>query len=218
MTRFGEVVQPGDVQPGESQLGDVVLVLAGGRSSRFGRDKACEPFSVRRAPTESVEPLALRALRRLAPLATRRALIRAAPIEGVPGDVVVVADPRPGDGPLQALATAFQAMPAARWFVAPCDLPWLDVQHYRRLAAAIGSAPVAFARTPRGDEPLVSLWTPIAAEALIHRQRAAPRESARVALAALGAVAVDTDDGRAFLNVNTLSDLEMACSMGEEER
>jgi len=185
--------------------GDVVVVLAGGRSSRFGRDKASEPFGA------SGEPLALRALRRLAPLAPRRALVRAAPLAGVPSDVVVVADPSPGEGPLQALAAAFAALPARRWFVAPCDLPQLDARHFRALEAGRGEAPIAFVRSRRGDEPLVALWTAPAAAALA----AWPRERllrapVHAALAELGARGVASDDDDAFRNVNTPADLAEA--------
>ncbi|MBM4015530.1 MAG: hypothetical protein FJ293_11290, partial [Planctomycetes bacterium] len=60
-----------------SGAGDVLLLLAGGRSSRFGRDKACEPFGT------AGEPLALRALRRLAGVAPSQVLVRAAPLPGV---------------------------------------------------------------------------------------------------------------------------------------
>ena len=188
-----------------SGAGDVVVVLAGGRSSRFGRDKASAPCDA------SGEPLALRALRRLAPLASRRALVRAAPLDGVPADVVVVADPDPGEGPLQALAAAFAALPAERWFVAPCDLPDLEARHYRALEAGRGDAPIAFARSRRGDEPLVALWTAPAAAALARwpRERLL-RAPVHAALAELGARAVACDDEAAFRNVNTPADLAEA--------
>lgn len=193
-----------------SGAGDVLLLLAGGRSSRFGRDKACEPFGT------AGEPLALRALRRLAGVAPSQVLVRAAPLPGVPPAVRVLADPEPGAGPLPALRAAFAAVPAARWFVAPCDLPWLEARHYGRLQAELGTAAAAFARSVRGDEPLVSVWTRRAAATLAAVPAGA---SMGAALRIVGAVAVAmAEDDRAFLNVNTQGDLAVAAAAGEEWR
>ncbi len=190
---------------------DLLVVLAGGRSSRFGRDKACEPFGSRR------EPLALRVLRRLAPLAATRVLVRAAPLADLPTDVVAFADPLPGSGPAQALVAAFAAHPAARWFVAPCDLPWLDVAAYRLLQSAMGSAPVAVARSERGVEPLVSMWTPRAAAALADRLHARPGLALHEFLDEIGAAFVDGLRPSCFVNVNTPADFAVACGAVEEE-
>jgi molybdopterin-guanine dinucleotide biosynthesis protein A len=176
---------------------DVLIVLAGGRSRRFGSDKAL-------ADLGDGEPLALRALRRLAPLAQRRVLVRAAPLAGVPGDVQVVADRSPGAGPLQALEAAFAAAPARRWFVAPCDAPALEVELYAPLAAAAGDAGVACARHGGRLEPLVAVFSARAAARLVAEARPAGVESVQRALARLGAATVEfpAEDPR-FRNVNT---------------
>jgi molybdopterin-guanine dinucleotide biosynthesis protein A len=186
---------------------DVLVVLAGGRSRRFGSDKALAGL---RDAEGGGEPLWLRALRRLSSVAPRRVLVRAAWLPGLPPDVQQVADPRPGSGPMQALSAAFDAAPAARWFVAPCDLPWLDPTVYERIVAALANAPAAAARSAQGLEPLVSIWTPRAAERLRDWTRAEPALAAHAALRRLGAVAVDFEDERPFLNVNTREDLERA--------
>jgi FdhD protein len=192
------------------RAGDVLLVLAGGRSSRFGRDKACEPFG------PASEPMVIRVLRRLAPLAEVRILLRTQPIGGLPHDVRVLADPEPGAGPLAALRSAVATVPAKRWFVAPCDLPWLAAEHYFRILERIRDGAAAFARGPRGDEPLVSIWTERATAALA----AVPaRASMGEALRAVGAIAVSMpEDDQAFLNVNTPGDLCVAVARSEERR
>lgn len=204
---------------------DVLLVLAGGRSRRFGRDKAEQPFGAPSGDRRAGEPLALRALRRLAPLAATRVLVRAAPLPGLPADVATCADPHPGRGPAQALAAAFAAFPAARWFVAPCDLPWLSLDVYRALAAALdattgaaaGAASLAVAASAHGLEPLVSIWMPAAATALARAVERTPELALHALLAELPIVRVADLPPSCFMNVNTPADLVVACGAGEEE-
>jgi len=199
---------------------DVLVVLAGGRSSRFQGDKALAEFAAPDAGERTgSESLTGRVLRQLAPLASRRAVVRAAPLGGLPEGVATIADPRPGDGPLQALAAAFAALPARRWFVAPCDAPLLDPEIYYELARSLastsarggGKPPSAVAAWNDGRcEALVSIWTPTAAAPLAAWLAAEPRLPVHVALARLGAARCDFADARPFLNVNTRADLVLA--------
>jgi molybdopterin-guanine dinucleotide biosynthesis protein A len=188
---------------------DVLVVLAGGRSLRFGSDKAL-------ADLGDGEPLALRTLRRLASLAPRALLVRAAPLAGLPPCARQIADPAPGTGPLQALAaafaadlheSAFAAESATRFFVAPCDAPELSADVYPPLAEAAGRDGVACARHGERLEPLVAVWTAAAALRLAREPRPSGVEAVHHALERLGAAIVefDADDPR-FRNVNTLDE------------
>jgi len=178
---------------------DALVVLAGGRSSRFGGDKALAELDG--------EALALRALRRLAPLAARRVLVRADPLAGLPADVVQVADPAPGAGPAQALRAAFAALPGARCFTAPCDAPELEPALYAPLAAAAGADGVACARRGGRLEPLVAVWSAPAA-ARFAAEPAGESDAVHAALARARAACVDFDGGdRRFSNVNTRAEL-----------
>jgi len=91
------------------------FVLAGGESSRMGRDKALIPFRGRPLVTWALETL------RAAGLETRIAGARTA-LEGL---APVVADPEPGLGPLSGVCAGL-AVTEAPWGVfLPVDLPLL---------------------------------------------------------------------------------------------
>lgn len=94
------------------------VVLAGGRSSRFGRDKALLEIAG--------EPLLSRTVRLLARIAADVLVL------GPPGRAAlapgarVIADERPGDGPLPALATALRAARGDRIVAVATDMPLLN--------------------------------------------------------------------------------------------
>jgi molybdopterin-guanine dinucleotide biosynthesis protein A len=77
------------------------IVLAGGRSSRFGRDKLAEPIDGR--------PLLLHAIDAVRPIASE-VLVVAAPeaSPAVPPDVIVARDPSRYEGPLAGLAAGLR--------------------------------------------------------------------------------------------------------------
>ena len=94
------------------------VVLAGGRSSRFGRDKALLDFDG--------ETLLARAVRTLRSVADEVLVLgppeRAAQAAGAR----VIPDERPGDGPLPALATALRAMRGERMVAVATDMPLIN--------------------------------------------------------------------------------------------
>jgi len=101
------------------QRSDVTgVVLAGGRSSRFGRDKALLELDG--------ETLLARAVRILRDL-TGEVLVLGPPERAAqaPG-ARVIPDERPGDGPLPALATALRAMHGERMVAVATDMPLLN--------------------------------------------------------------------------------------------
>jgi molybdopterin-guanine dinucleotide biosynthesis protein A len=78
------------------------IVLAGGRSSRFGRDKLAEPIDGR--------PLLLHAIDAVRPVASEVVVVAAPEANpAVPSDVIVARDPSPYEGPLAGLATGLRA-------------------------------------------------------------------------------------------------------------
>ena len=122
------------------------IVLAGGRSSRFGRDKLREPLGGR-----SLLDHAIAAVR---PVATE-VLVITAPL-GAPAvdeDVRVVRDASPFGGPLLGLAAGLAAAREAIVLVAAGDMPELEPGVIELLLAALDDAHVDVAVLAEGDRP-----------------------------------------------------------------
>jgi molybdopterin-guanine dinucleotide biosynthesis protein A len=94
------------------------IVLAGGRSARFGRDKLVEPVGGR--------PLLHRAIEAVRPLASE-VLVVAAPDadRDLPDDTSLVHDPIPFEGPLSGLITGLEAARGPVAIVVAGDSPSL---------------------------------------------------------------------------------------------
>lgn len=102
------------------------LVLAGGASSRMGRDKALLPWNGGTLLDQAIAILADFGADPILVSGNRPGL------ESIP-------DQRPGQGPLGGLAAALSARPAlaGRWLmVIPVDMPLLDMATLRRLGGA----------------------------------------------------------------------------------
>jgi molybdopterin-guanine dinucleotide biosynthesis protein A len=137
------------------------LVLAGGHSSRMGRDKAALEFNGR-------SQLA-RAYGLLSPLTAQcfvsvRADQRDDPLRSAYPQIVDLADgPR---GPAAGIGAAQVAHPGAAWLVLACDLPLLDAATLQHLIASRAPAGLATAYRSHRDglpEPLCAIWEPASA-------------------------------------------------------
>jgi molybdopterin-guanine dinucleotide biosynthesis protein A len=105
-----------------------LYLLAGGRSSRFGSDKA-------RADAGGV-PMIVRVACALSPVSSRTRVV--ADVAGKYDDLglATIADAVPGCGPLGGLRTALDDLAGEPWLlVAPCDAPGLDARWVARLLA-----------------------------------------------------------------------------------
>jgi len=126
------------------------VVLAGGKSSRMGRDKALIEVGGR-----SLLDLALD---RLGPHVEELLVIGEPEKYGSVGPFVI-ADEWPGKGPLGGLATAMRYASNDRLLVVACDLPGLDGRLFELLKAQLGTATEAV--VPRHDgliEPLAAAY------------------------------------------------------------
>ena len=113
--------------PTDTARSVVGAVLCGGRSSRFGSDKALAPFG-----SSTVGARVVAALR-------NGGIDPVVAIGGTAGTglgLPTVADLRPGQGPLGGLATALLWARTGWVLAAPCDLPLLEPVHVAALLAA----------------------------------------------------------------------------------
>jgi molybdopterin-guanine dinucleotide biosynthesis protein A len=105
------------------------MILAGGRSSRFGRDKASEPLLGRTLLQHVVD--------RVAPLVQELIVVRAAgqqlPSIESPLAIRIVDDAYPGAGPLGGIYTGLSAATAERCLAVACDMPLLAAPLLREL-------------------------------------------------------------------------------------
>ncbi|MEX1170618.1 MAG: molybdenum cofactor guanylyltransferase, partial [Chloroflexota bacterium] len=122
------------------------VVLAGGRSSRFGRDKLAEPVAGR--------PLLDHAINAVRPFATE-VLVISSP-DGSPavaGDVRVVHDPSPFEGPLMGLAAGLDQAQEATVLVTAGDIPELVPGVVELLLGALDAPGSEVAVLGQGDWP-----------------------------------------------------------------
>lgn len=183
------------------------LLMAGGRSSRFGSEKAVFPLGDGRLMMD-VPLAALRQVCTATAVSARLGSLTEAHAKalGLPCLYDLPGDP---DGPLAGIRAGLEWASAsgADWMItAPCDAPTVGTVHLEGLLAVVGGkAPVAVATSDQGWEPLLAIWPVRAglsacAEALSHGQH----PSIRSVLESLGAVAVEGYDG---VNVNRREDL-----------
>jgi molybdopterin-guanine dinucleotide biosynthesis protein A len=196
-------------------------VLAGGGSTRFGRDKALVEIDGKAMVTRMFELLAK--------------VARSVNVVAVPGKysnlgVSALTDRWPGEGPLGGIITALTpsaGIGVPEWnLIVGCDMPfltreWLDYLVERSLASP---ADVVVPRSMSGLEPLCACWRSSGTETL---QRAFDRGIRKVteAMKQLQMEIIDESDwkrfdsaGRLFWNMNTAADYDQAKTFLEAER
>ncbi len=190
------------------------LVLAGGRSSRFGREKAAAELGGR--------PMIAWVLDVLTPFCVAvavnaRPATLAADYGAQAGLITLADDPADPEGPLAGLRAGLAwayAQGADALATAPCDTPFLPADMVERLAQDWAPGDGArLAVSSDGPAPLCALWPVPAALDLVRETLAVGRHpSIRRVLEALRAVEVEFPDPRAFDNLNTPEDYQAAIS------
>jgi molybdopterin-guanine dinucleotide biosynthesis protein A len=130
------------------------FVLAGGKSSRMGRDKGLLEIAGK--------PLLTRAAELLEPLAASVTLI-GEPQRYSHLGLPALADRWPGEGPLGGIVTALEASRSPWCLILACDMPfltpeWLTWLCERAVALGNGSADAVVPESARDLEPLCAAY------------------------------------------------------------
>jgi len=129
-----------------------LVILAGGYSSRMGRDKALIPFMGR--------PLVLHVLERLSPIADEIILSTNNPADYAFLNIPVHPDLQPDHGPLGGLYTALGAAKYPFVAAVACDMPFASrsLFEYELEFIIKTEADVVIPSTPDGLEPLHAIY------------------------------------------------------------
>jgi molybdenum cofactor guanylyltransferase len=184
----------------------VGLVLAGGRSVRFGGEKAVALLDGR--------PLLTSAVQRLQTVcATVAANVRpgteAEALAKAHGLLTLYDEAGDASGPLAGVKVGLiwaEGQGAHMLAVSPCDAPLLPDDLYSRLLERANGGP-AMAETSEGRQPLCALWPVSAAPRVREALADGAHPPTWQLLERLGARKVFFDRAEAFANVNTREDL-----------
>lgn len=188
----------------------VGIVLAGGRSLRFGADKALARLGGR-----TLLEIAAARLGRIC-METTVSAPAGGPIAALAeslGLAVLEDPPAAPRGPLSGVLAGLewaQSRRASLLLTLPCDAPLLPDDLESRLIAAADGAVAAVARTPAGLQPLCAAWSPGMTRALRSALADGLHPAAHQILVDAGAVEARFDDDEAFINVNRREDLAEA--------
>jgi len=182
------------------------VVIAGGRSVRFGGEKA--------AALLAGKPLLLWAADRLARSCASVAInarpgTAAAALAEAEGLPVLHDAPGDAEGPLSGVKAGLtwaKGRGACAIAVSPCDVPLLPGDLFVRLIAAAGTG-AAMAETSEGHQPLCAVWPVSALLKLTELLADGAHPATWKTLDNLGAVRVRFPKAAAFANINTRADL-----------
>jgi molybdopterin-guanine dinucleotide biosynthesis protein A len=185
----------------------VGLILAGGRSERFGAEKALARLDGR--------PLIAIAEERLAadcfPVAVSAREGSGAEDWAKAAGLPVLHDaPDDANGPLAGVKAGLvwaRAMGATHMATLPCDTPHVPADITRRLLAGMGAAFLAVAETEDGLHPLCGLWRVEALAPLILAMDGGAHPPVRAFADQIGGRRVRFPDPAAFANINRPQDL-----------
>jgi len=179
-----------------------LFILAGGKSSRFGSDKARALHRGR--------PLIVALAEDLATVTVGPTVVAAAAGSYDDLGLETIGDTVPGRGPLGGLATALSHVPrrhaGIEWvLLVACDLVGVEAAWVEALTERTdGALAVAF-RSPKGWEPLFALYHR-SLGAMVDRRLGGDDRSLRGLLDEVGAAALGAPPG--FRQITTPGDLE----------
>lgn len=127
------------------------VILAGGKSTRMGRNKALLPYNGK--------PLIETIYKTMAELFDTVVVVTNTPEEYSFLPCPKIADIYPDMGSIAGIHAGLSWSPQERIFVVGCDMPFLDHELVRWLAARLGSETALVPLSPGGLEPLHSFYS-----------------------------------------------------------
>lgn len=182
------------------------MVVAGGRSQRFGGEKAVATLAGRPLLLWAVEQLSEACAAVAVNARPGTAAESLAREHGLP---VLHDAPGDPDGPLSGVKVGLhwaRGRGALQLAVSPCDVPFAPSGLYTRLQAAAGGGG-ALAETSEGRQPQCAIWPVSALEMLTAALAGGKHPPTWRMLEELGAVKVRFDPPESFSNLNTREDL-----------
>jgi len=181
------------------------LLLAGGRSRRFGRDKA--------GIEVDGQALLARIFTLIGSVCDQVFVsVRADQVdEALRKQYRLIADERPELGPAGGILAAHAHSPDVAWFITACDMPLLDEASIRLLVESRRAEKGGTGyRSPLDGlpEPLCAIWEPATLKKFRQRVESGGGLSPRDMLVDANAELIDAADARVLANVNTPADLE----------
>jgi len=180
------------------------VILAGGKSSRMGRDKALMEFDGKRMIDRTVELLRQH---------VREILVIGDPEKHTAEHATTIPDEQPGKGPLGGIITALKRARYVRLLVLACDLPAINDHLLVTLKKELDAGFDAVIPTHKGlTEPLAAAYHKHCIEAFEKNLRDDVLKMSD-ALAAVRAVHIDVMPGKdgwpmdLFRNLNSPTDL-----------
>jgi len=184
------------------------IILAGGQSTRMGRDKA----GLELRGSTILQALAARFGRELGPVIVAARRGQKVELEGAS----VVRDVHPGCGPLGGLHAGLEASPDDENLLVACDMPFADPELGAHLLSLLDDHDAVVPLIERGPEPLFAAYgksclpqaeTSIGARELSMRSFLDRIDTVHVLETELSEFDPDL---RSFLNINTPEDYEKA--------
>ena len=194
----------------------VAAVLVGGKSRRYGRNKALEIFQGER--------LIERQLRKVQSLFTEVVVITNEPGDYLHLEVTLLRDVIPGLGPLGGIYTGLLFAQGKSVFVTACDMPFLQPAVVKHMVQLSMNNDVVVPQKREGLEPLHAIYS---ARCLPHIKKMLERGEFQVIsfFPAVKVCRLSQEElqkldphGLSFFNINTPDDMDRARELLEELR